>query len=213
VAELRVLADTARPLIAPKNVAVNLVVEDAQGLSDCSTVTVSLNNTPPSVQITSPLDGASYPGDAVTTVPLSAIVSDAEHALAKLDCEWQAILFHDNHGHPDPVAATCQSQATLVPHEQDPGDALYYEMRLTVRDPLGLETVRSVHLYPAQDCNFNGIADADDIALGTSLDLDRDQVPDECQSDCKANGVHDLFDILLGTSLDADQDQVPDECP
>lgn len=32
------------------------------------------------------------------------------------------------------------------------------------------------------DCNRNGVEDAVDIAYGTSADLDRNGVPDECQS-------------------------------
>ena len=30
------------------------------------------------------------------------------------------------------------------------------------------------------DCNFNGIVDADDIASGRSLDVNGNNVPDEC---------------------------------
>jgi len=37
------------------------------------------------------------------------------------------------------------------------------------------------------DCNQNSILDACDIAAGTSLDYDRDGVPDECEYDCVAS--------------------------
>jgi hypothetical protein len=33
-----------------------------------------------------------------------------------------------------------------------------------------------------QDCNANGVEDAVDIALGTSVDVDRNGIPDECES-------------------------------
>jgi len=48
----------------------------------------------------------------------------------------------------------------------------------------------------AQDCNLNGVADATDIALGTSDDCDGNAVPDECDiaggaADCNLNGIID----------------------
>ena len=35
---------------------------------------------------------------------------------------------------------------------------------------------------PGQDCNQNGVADSIDIANGTSMDENKDGIPDECQS-------------------------------
>jgi hypothetical protein len=67
----------------------------------------------------------------------------------------------------------------------------------------------------AEDCNENGIADADDIANGTSEDCDSNGIPDECESsghDCNANGVLDTCDIASGTSLDCQPNGEPDEC-
>ena len=48
------------------------------------------------------------------------------------------------------------------------------------------------------DCNENGVADACDIAVGTSRDGDGDGVPDECQcpADCDRSGSLDIFDFL-----------------
>jgi hypothetical protein len=34
---------------------------------------------------------------------------------------------------------------------------------------------------PFSDCNHNGIEDAIDIAFGTSSDVDRNGIPDECE--------------------------------
>jgi hypothetical protein len=52
-----------------------------------------------------------------------------------------------------------------------------------------------------RDCNGNDIPDADDIAGGTSDDVDRDGVPDECQCpDTDGDGVvgvDDLVSVLL----------------
>ena len=61
------------------------------------------------------------------------------------------------------------------------------------------------------DCNDNDLNDTVDIAFGTSLDLNDDGIPDECQ-DCNGNDIIDLIDIALGNSDDANADGVPDEC-
>jgi hypothetical protein len=50
------------------------------------------------------------------------------------------------------------------------------------------------------DCNSNGVSDTCDIAYGTSVDLDENGVPDECQGACpgdaNGDGVSDINDIL-----------------
>jgi outer membrane protein assembly factor BamB len=84
---------------------------------------------------------------------------------------------------------------------------------------LGFHTVvRAVMLEYASgrdcvtfDCNANGIDDDDDIADGTSLDVNGNGVPDECE-DCNDNGVLDPVDIAGGTSDDDNGNGVPDEC-
>ena len=52
---------------------------------------------------------------------------------------------------------------------------------------------------PVIDCNGNGVADATDIAVGTSFDCNLNLVPDEC-------------DIAAGTSQDCNRNDIPDEC-
>jgi len=89
------------------------------------------------------------------------------------------------------------------------------------------------HVYGelgTMDCNDNGIDDADDIAGGTSPDLDGNGLPDECDPDCdgdgepdgyeiqqgapdcNANGVPDACDLASGDSSDDNADAIPDEC-
>jgi len=60
------------------------------------------------------------------------------------------------------------------------------------------------------DCNLNGIADAEDILQGTSVDTNADGVPDECQ-DCDRNGVLDPLDIA-GGAPDVNGNGIPDGC-
>jgi hypothetical protein len=61
-----------------------------------------------------------------------------------------------------------------------------------------------------RDCNGNMIDDAEDISLGTSLDVNVDGIPDECQ-DCNDNGTLDPVEIQ-GGAPDVDGNGVPDEC-
>jgi hypothetical protein len=61
------------------------------------------------------------------------------------------------------------------------------------------------------DCNRNFALDADDVASGTSADLDANGVPDECE-DCNGNDLPDSLDIAAGTSIDCQEDGIPDEC-
>ena len=77
---------------------------------------------------------------------------------------------------------------------------------------LGRGTMNN-QLFP--DCNCNDVADADDIAAGTSPDLNRNGVPDECECmwDCgDGNGEVDVVDFfaliaewsMVGTPCDFD---------
>jgi hypothetical protein len=88
------------------------------------------------------------------------------------------------------------------------------------------------------DCNNNGVPDANDIANGTSgdcnnnfipdecdidpadpdgdgqvsNDLNTNTIPDECEPDCNENAIPDDKDISDGTSTDINGNSVPDEC-
>jgi FG-GAP-like repeat len=84
----------------------------------------------------------------------------------------------------------------------------------------------------AEDCDKDGIADPNAIAMGlvpdcngnivpdycdiwvyfTSDDCNNNGVPDDCETDCNNNAIPDDCDILSGTSADCDGDRVPDEC-
>jgi len=55
-----------------------------------------------------------------------------------------------------------------------------------------------------EDCNNNGIPDAQDIANGTETDCDGNTVPDSCQTDTDSDGLIDPCDP------DDDNDGVPD---
>jgi hypothetical protein len=173
---------------------------------------VWVNNTPPGAVIVSPPDASAYDPAVETLLDLRSGIFDAEQSPEELECAWQVVLYHDDHIHPEPVLRECQTQYLNLPHAEDPGEVLYLAISLTVTDPLGLATTVSHYLYPETDCNLNGYDDAEDIALGRSLDLDLDGVPDECRDDCNQNGRQDPLDLAIGTSVDEDGDGVPDEC-
>jgi glucose/arabinose dehydrogenase len=197
VGELRVFARPTSVPTAPTRYDATLTVTDDVGVSDTATVPIWLNNTPPTVEITSPVDGARYPLADDVTIDLLATIGDAEQP-GTLACQWQTILHHNDHVHPEPPDDACQTTTVLSPHGCD-GGSYYFELVLTVTDSLGLSTTRSVSVYSA-DCNANGVPDNCDIDAGTSQDLDANGVPDECQkavcvADFDGNGLVNSTDV------------------
>ena len=115
-------------------------------------------------------------------VPLVAMLSDDEHAVGTLTCEWRVALAHDNHTHPEPPDPDCLSSFTILPHGELLGNVIYWTFELVVTDPEGLSTTVLHTMIPEGDCNLNGIDDALDILAGTSLDTNTNGVPDECEA-------------------------------
>jgi hypothetical protein len=70
----------------------------------------------------------------------------------------------------------------------------------------------------SQDCNNDGVCDADEIAAGSEFDCNGNGFPDSCDLlagtavDCNNNSVPDTCDIASGTSTDIDSNGVPDDC-
>jgi glucose/arabinose dehydrogenase len=84
--ELRVLAEDPVLLVRPTRRDVTLTVRDPQGSSTSTSVLVSLNNTPPAVDVTNPIDGTTYALGAPFPVALTANVTDLEHGPNALAC-------------------------------------------------------------------------------------------------------------------------------
>jgi len=144
-------ADTAHEFTAPAGVpttyTVTLTVYDDQGQPNSTTLIVSVNNTPPNVQITSFPNGQLYPVGVDTTVDLEALVTDAEQGPAGLTYSWQSILHHNNHVHAEPYDHAVESSIVLSGlgcYEE----TYFYEEKLTVTDAGGLSTTVSQFLYP-----------------------------------------------------------------
>ena len=135
----------------PTQFTVTLTVTDAQDLSSMVSLIVSVENTPPSVTITRPLDGQKYPlGVGDLTSPLEATVTDLEHGPEQLTCAWRTLLHHNDHSHPEPYDNGCESSTVITPLGCGSED-YHYQVTLTVTDDAGLSTTDSVFLYP--DCD------------------------------------------------------------
>ena len=158
---------------APTAFIVTLVVTDSGGASGTNRMLISVNNTPPQVTITSPMDGTRYSLSSATTYNCTATVTDAEHSANQLRCAWQTILHHNNHAHPEPFDTNCAT-TTLISPVGCSGETYFYEIRLTVTDAVGLVTTQSAFLYP--DCapeppSITFPPQSQSIAAGASLTL------------------------------------------
>lgn len=131
---------------APQTFNVHLTATDSLGLSASSSIIISLNNTPPLVEITSFNDGDFYSINGETLLPLQAAVSDNEHSLESLEFTWQTFLHHNTHFHPESASHTPNSTTIISPNDCE--ELFYYRIRLDVRDPNGLTTFDERILYP-----------------------------------------------------------------
>jgi hypothetical protein len=65
--------------------------------------------------------------------------------------------------------------------------------------------------WMTDDCNTDGICDADQLSSGALSDDDADGIPDVCQ-DCDGDGESDRYAIAQGWVPDCNGNQVPDSC-
>ncbi|MFT7603933.1 MAG: glucose/arabinose dehydrogenase [Saprospiraceae bacterium] len=138
---------------------VELLVTDSVGNTDTDELIISLNNTPPQVEITSVQDGDLYPITDFTYLPLRANVSDTEHTDEELIYQWKAFLYHNSHNHAGPTENNREAFALLEPLGCN-DETYWYRVELTVTDPAGLSTKDIVEVYP--NC---GVPFGEDIML------------------------------------------------
>lgn len=130
-----------------QNFVASLTVTDATALTAQAFVSVSVNNTPPTANITSPAAGGTYSVLEPTTISLTAQIDDAETP-SQLFCSWTVAMHHNNHVHTEPALTDCNTSATLSAVGCD-GETYFYTAELTVTDPQGLSTTDSVQINPA----------------------------------------------------------------
>ena len=132
----------------PKKFVVTLTVKDNQNATSVDSIIISANNTPPVVNITSPVKNSYYNIGTDTTYLLRATVTDAEHTSGQLKYEWQTILRHSNHEHPEPID-TNKNTSSVISRIGCNGDSYYYIIKLKVTDVAGLSTYDSTKLFPS----------------------------------------------------------------
>ncbi|WP_299759215.1 PQQ-dependent sugar dehydrogenase [uncultured Pontibacter sp.] len=134
---------------------VKLTVTDSEGLTSTASIDITLNNTPPVVNIVSPVEGMQYPMNQQTTYDLRADVKDNEDADEQLTYEWIVALHHNTHSHPEPADNKHETSATVAAVGCD-GDSYFYRFSLKVTDSGGLSATDYVDVYP--DCSGGVVA-------------------------------------------------------
>ena len=137
------------PAGVPTEFTVRLTVMDDGGLIDETTLTISVNNTPPNIVSTSIDNVDQYSISSQTILNLSATVTDNEHSSAELTYEWQTFLYHDNHNHAETPDNNPTTTTLLSPIGCD-GVLYYYKITLKVTDAAGLVSYFEKDIYP--DC-------------------------------------------------------------
>jgi hypothetical protein len=135
------------PPNTPRKFVVKLTVTDNLNAIATDSIIISVNNTPPAVNITSPVKNSTYRIGVDTTYTLSAVVTDAQHSPGQLKYQWQTILRHNNHEHPGPIDTVKNTTSTIVRVGCN-GDDYYYLFRLKVTDAAGLSTLDSSIITP-----------------------------------------------------------------
>ncbi len=131
----------------PHSFNVKLTVTDSLGAVGMDEFIISLNNTPPQVEITSFEDGMIYPVGGPTLLPLQAEVTDNEHSNDELTYAWQTILHHNTHFHADPFDNAKQTSTLISPLGCDDGN-YSYQIKLSVTDAAGLSAEDEKYLFP-----------------------------------------------------------------
>jgi len=124
-----------------------LTVTDSSDASRKAVDVVTVDNTPPNVDITSIEDGQVYSMTDVNFLPLKADVVDMEHSGEDLNYSWQVFLHHNDHFHPEFPINEVEAWAGISP--AGCGDEIYYyRIALTVTDAVGLTGYDEVTILP-----------------------------------------------------------------
>ncbi|MBU0640065.1 MAG: M28 family peptidase, partial [Planctomycetes bacterium] len=145
-------------------------------------------------------------GDGLDAIP-SYPVSNSDHAPFQ-DAGFAAVLVIEELFRQNP----CYHQPC---DSIDTPDYINYELALAhVRGVAGyLADAAHVHV---DDCDENGIPDADEILAEPALDCNENGFLDLCEpggdQDCNGNSQPDVCDIYFEISQDCNENDVPDEC-
>ena len=138
----------------PRKFDVTLTVTDNGGATHTETMVISVNNTPPVVNITSPIKNSYYDPGPDIVLPCTATVTDAEHGPGQLTYEWQTTLRHNTHEHREAIKNEVNS-STLIQRVGFYGSDVYYWLvELTVTDAAGLSTKDFAKIFPDVSANL-----------------------------------------------------------
>jgi len=132
---------------APTPYEVTLKVTDSEGAIGTTAKIISLNNTPPQIDIQPIADGDFYALTDITLYDLSADVEDAEHDAEEMEYLWEVFFHHNVHFHPQPDIYTPTAEVIVEPAGCEEED-YWYRVGLTVTDPAGLSTYQEKEIYP-----------------------------------------------------------------
>jgi len=156
---------------APQTFVASLTATDDLGISRTKEINISLNNTPPKVNITSFEDGDFYPIKGITYLPLQAEVSDDEHSANELTYEWITYLHHNTHYHTSPIDNDVNTYTIVEP--VGCGEELYWHrIELKVTDANGLSTSDIREIFPNCEDPFTEFINLQAAPNEFSVELD-----------------------------------------
>lgn len=148
-----------------------LTVRDSAGQATEDSLIISLNNTPPVVQISSLEHGQLYQIEQDTELDLYATVSDAEHVEEELSYHWETFLHHNTHYHPH-SEESCTTSTFLISPIGCGEEAYWYRVRLEVRDAAGLVGEDEAEIFPWCDGPFVNFLEFEGDQDGSELSLE-----------------------------------------
>lgn len=147
-----------------------LTVTDNIGQTDKDSIRISVNNTPPQVQITSFNDSDYYSMSGFTSLPLEALVTDSEHATGQLFYEWRTILHHNAHTHIEEIDTNKITTTVISPVGCEVLSDYYFRINLKVTDAAGLFTVVNANIFPQCDPPKGAFSSSDStICKGSTI--------------------------------------------
>ena len=153
---------------------VTLTVTDSLGLSSTSSLVISLNNTPPEVEIINPKDSSFYAMSGNSLYRLEAEVYDLEHTGDELSYEWQTFVHHNTHSHPEASSFEVNPSTVITPVGCEDDSEYWFRIQLIVTDGAGLKTKRESLVYPYCGPDFFSLENLKGEATEQTIELDWD---------------------------------------